>query len=207
MDPIYRKRVVPAATVNDVEDGVPLAEALLAGGLNILEITFRTAAAAEAIARIAKSVPEMFIGAGTVLTEEQLQQAIDAGIRFGVAPGLNEALVERAASAGVPMVPGVATPTEIDRAILAGCRLLKFFPAEALGGVPMLKALAGPYGPTGVQFVPTGGVNAANARGYLDMNVVAAVGGSWMVKTDLIDAKRWDAITDLAREAVELCAL
>ena len=139
MNRIFTKRVVPAATVENIDDAEPLAEALLAGGLDILEITFRTAAAAEAIGRIARSLPEMLIGAGTILSAEQLDAAIQSGIKFGVAPGLNETLVARARDAGVPLLPGVATPTEVDRAILCGAELVKFFPAAALGGVEMLK--------------------------------------------------------------------
>ena len=207
MDSLFQKRVVPAATLTHVDDGVPLAEALLAGGLDVLEITFRTPAAAGAIAAIAKALPEMLIGAGTLLTADQMAAALEAGIRFGVAPGLNESLVEQAAAAGVTLLPGVATPTDVDRALRIGCSLLKFFPAEALGGVPMLNAMAGPYAHTGVQFVPTGGISPANARSYLDLPIVAAVGGSWMVKQSLVDAHQWDAIEALAREAVAVCAI
>ncbi|MFO7870375.1 MAG: bifunctional 4-hydroxy-2-oxoglutarate aldolase/2-dehydro-3-deoxy-phosphogluconate aldolase, partial [Kiritimatiellia bacterium] len=200
------KRVIPAATVNGAEEGVRLAEALLEAGLDIIEITFRTEAAAEAIKAITEKFPEMLVGAGTVLETEQLKRAIDSGIAFGVAPGLNEKLVEAAAGLGMPFVPGVMTPSEIDRAIRMDCNLLKFFPAEAMGGARTLKAFAGPFSHTGVKFVPTGGVSPSNAPGYLELAVVAAVGGSWMVKKDLVAGGKWKEITKLSREALELAA-
>lgn len=204
MKRIYEKGVVPAATVNSVDEGLRLAEALMAGGLDILEITFRTEAAADSIQAISVRFPEMLLGAGTVLTADQLDRAVDAGVRFGVAPGLNEAIVERAIGKGITFIPGVVTPTEIDRAMAAGAKLLKFFPASSMGGAGCLKALAGPYAHTGVQFLPSGGINADNAREYLALPIVAAVGGSWMVKNNLVAAGRWDEITRLCREALAL---
>jgi 2-dehydro-3-deoxyphosphogluconate aldolase/(4S)-4-hydroxy-2-oxoglutarate aldolase len=202
MKQIYDKRLVPAATVEKAEDAIPLAEALLAGGLDIVEITFRTPAAEEAIRRVVTKFPQMLVGAGTVLTEDQLKRAIGAGIKFAVAPGLNTDLVKKSLAANVPFIAGVATPTEIDRGICAGCKLLKFFPADALGGVKTLKAFAGPFSHTGVKFVPTGGINAANAAEYLALPMVAAVGGSWMVAEKLIKEKNWAEITRLAKEAL-----
>jgi len=204
MERIARKRLLPAATVERAADALPLAEALLQGGLDIVEITFRTAAAAEAIAAVAQRFPQMLIGAGTVLDAEQLRRAAGAGARFMVAPGLNEALVKQAAALGLTPIPGVATPTEIDRGIAAGCRWLKFFPAEPLGGVALLKSLAAPFAHTGVKFIPTGGIDAANARSYLALPAVAAVGGSWMVAPKLIQTRNWSEIARLTREAVEL---
>jgi len=206
MKQIYDRRLVPAATVEKAEDAVPLAEALLEGGLDVIEITFRTQAAEEAIRRVAEKFPEMCVGAGTVLTESQLRRAMDAGIEFAVAPGLNPDLITDAMAANVLFIPGVATPTEIDRGIMLGCKLLKFFPADALGGIKTLNAFSGPFAHTGVKFLPTGGINAANAADYLALPVVAAVGGSWMVAEKLIKAKQWKEITRLAKEAVKIAA-
>lgn len=204
MKGIEKSRIVPAATVERAEDAVPLAEALLNGGLDVLEITFRTDAAAEAVRLVARAFPQMLIGAGTLLTADQLKQARDAGAKFGVAPGLNEDMVSLAASAGFLLIPGVATPTETDRGISAGCRLLKFFPAEALGGVKMLKALVAPFAHTGVRFLPTGGIDGLNAKSYLDLPFVAAVGGSWMVAAKLIKERNWGEVTRLSRAAAAL---
>jgi len=183
-----------------------LAEALLEGGLDVIEITFRTQAAEEAIRQVVDRFPEMCVGAGTVLTESQLRRAIDTGIEFAVAPGLNPDLITDAMAANVLFIPGVATPTEIDRGIMLGCKLLKFFPADALGGVKTLKAFSGPFAHTGVKFVPTGGINAANAADYLALPGVAAVGGSWMVAEKLIKAKQWAEITRLTKEALTITA-
>jgi 2-dehydro-3-deoxyphosphogluconate aldolase/(4S)-4-hydroxy-2-oxoglutarate aldolase len=204
MEKILAKRIVPAATVDRAEQALPLAEALRQANLDIIEITFRTGAAAQAIQGIAARFPEMLVGAGTILTEEQLARAADAGARFGVAPGLNERLVQSAARLGMPFVPGVVTPSEVDLGIRLGCKLLKFFPAENMGGVKTLKALAGPFAHTGVRFVPTGGIDAPNARAYLDLPVVGAVGGSWMVAPKLIKEQQWAEITRLSREALQL---
>ena len=206
MKRIYEKKLVPAATVNSVDEGVHLAEAMMAAGLDILEITFRTGAAGDAIQAISERFPEMLLGAGTVLTIDQLDRAVGAGICFAVAPGLNEQVVLRAAESGITFVPGVVTPTEIERAMALGAKLLKFFPASTMGGTATLKALAGPYAHTGVQFVATGGINAANAPEYLALPVVAAVGGSWMVQKDLVSAGRWDEITRLCRDALATVA-
>lgn len=204
MKRIAEKRMVPAAIVENVDDALMMAESLIKGGLDIIEVTFRTPAALDSMKVIAKKFPDMLLGAGTVLTSDQLKQAIDVGVKFAVAPGLNEKLVAEAARGGIAFVPGVATPTEVDKGIAAGCKLLKFFPAEALGGTEMLKALAGPYGHTGVRFIPTGGVNAANAKDYLALPVVAALGGSWMVSPKLVKEKNWAEIVRLSREAVEM---
>jgi 2-dehydro-3-deoxyphosphogluconate aldolase/(4S)-4-hydroxy-2-oxoglutarate aldolase len=207
MDVILKTRVVPAATVEDSNEALKLAEALQKGNLGIIEITFRTKAAGKAIAAVAAAFPSMFVGAGTVLTVDQLDAARDAGAKFAVAPGLNPDVVERAVAVGMPIIPGVATPTEIERGLSLGLKLLKFFPAESLGGVPMLKALAGPYGHTGVKLVPTGGISAANAPEYLALPIVGAVGGSWMVAKDLVKAGNWAKITELSRDAVKIAAL
>ncbi len=204
---ILTTRCVPAAIIDDVEAAVPLAEALLAGGLDVLEVTFRTDAAAECIRRVAQGCPGMCVGAGTVLTVEEMDQAAAAGSKYVVTPGLGEDVVARAQKLGVPIIPGVLTPTEITRAWQMGCKILKFFPAGAMGGIATLSALAGPFAHKGIKFIPTGGVDAKNAAQFLALSCVAAVGGSWMVKRELIEAKRWGEITALAREAVKVCAV
>jgi 2-dehydro-3-deoxyphosphogluconate aldolase/(4S)-4-hydroxy-2-oxoglutarate aldolase len=202
--PIYlEQRLICAAVVDQAEDAVPLAEALLAGGLNTIEITFRTAVAADAIARIRKDVPQMCVGAGTLLAADQVKQAVDAGAQFGVSPGLSEAVSSAAHENKLPLFPGVVTPTEVMRALELGWRHLKFFPAETFGGVSALKALSGPFGHTGVKFIPTGGITAATLPVYLALAQVAAVGGSWMAERKLIAEKAWAKITVLTAEAVK----
>ncbi len=202
MEQALAKRIVPVVVLDKAEWAVPLAEALLKAGLDVMEITFRTAAAEAAIRAIVGRFPKMCVGAGTLLTTEQVQRAAGAGARFGVAPGLNPKTVQAAAQAGLPMVPGVMTPTELEAAMDLGCRTLKFFPAEAAGGVKMLKALVGPYGHTGVKFVPTGGIDLKNMRDYLAIPAVAAIGGSWMVEKKLIAEARWAEIETLTRDAL-----
>ncbi len=192
--------IIPVVKIDDDSRAVALAEALRDGGLLSAEITFRTAAAEEAIRRISEAVPELVVGAGTVLTPEQAERALAAGARFIVSPGLGESVVALCRERGVPVTPGVATATEIQRALEMGLTTLKFFPAEANGGLKTLKALAAPFGQ--IQFIPTGGVNADNMLAYLRSAFVTAVGGSWMVKSDLIAEGQFDTIRDLAREAV-----
>ena len=198
------QRLLCITVVDRVEDAVPLAEALLAGGLNVMEITFRTAAAAESIHRIRQKVPGMAIGAGTLLSPEQVQQAMDVGAQFGVSPGLNESVLKAARDRNLPFFPGVMTPTEIDRALSLGWKHLKFFPAEPAGGAAMLKALAGPFAHTGVKFIPTGSINATKLPDYLAIPQVAAVGGSWMSERKLIAEKSWAKITALTAEAMKI---
>ena len=171
-----------------------------------MEITFRTAAAAESIRRIRQEVPQMAIGAGTLLTAEQVQQAAGVGAQFGVSPGLNETVLAAANKIQMPFFPGVMTPTEVDRALNLGFKQLKFFPAEPAGGVAMLKALAGPFAHTGVKFLPTGGINAATLANYLALPQVAAVGGSWMAEKKLVAEKAWDKITAITAEALKVVA-
>ncbi|MBO7174141.1 MAG: bifunctional 4-hydroxy-2-oxoglutarate aldolase/2-dehydro-3-deoxy-phosphogluconate aldolase [Spirochaetaceae bacterium] len=175
--------IIPVIKLNRVEEAVPLAQALLAGGIPVAEVTFRTEAAAEGIATIRREFPQMLVGAGTVLSTEQATAAIDAGAQFVVSPGSNGKIIDRVLTAGVAMIPGVATPTEIEAAMEKGLRVLKFFPAEALGGIAMLKALSGPY--PQIKFVPTGGISAGNMKEYLHQKNVLAVGGSWMIHSDL----------------------
>jgi len=202
----FKQRLLCITVVDRSEDAIPLAEALLAGGLNVMEITFRTGAAAEAIRRIRQNVPGMTIGAGTLLTPEQVQEAIDVGAQFGVSPGLNEAVLNKAGERDLPFFPGVLTPTEVDRALNLGWKHLKFFPAEPGGGAAMLKALAAPFAHTGVKFVPTGGINAAALPNYLAIPQVAAVAGSWMAERKLIQEKAWPKITALTSEALNVIA-
>lgn len=206
LETIQQKRVVPVAVIDRAEDAVPLAAALIAGGLSLIEVTLRTEAALDSMAAIRNEFPDMIIGAGTILDADILPQLVDLGVSFGVSPGLNEAVVAESQRVGLPLTPGVITPTEVERALGLGLRVLKFFPAGAAGGVGMLKALAGPYGHTGVRFVPTGGVNASNAADYLAIPCVAAVGGSWFVAKDLVNAGDFAAITRLTREALSLAS-
>jgi len=203
MESILKQRLICVAVVDKPEDAVPLAKALSAGGLNTIEVTFRTDAAAEAIRLIRRELPAMCVGAGTVLTPYQAAQAADAGAHFLVAPGLDESVLQAAKARNVTYIPGVVTPTEVGRALALKLKLLKFFPAEVSGGVPMLKALGGPFAHTGVKFVPTGGITAATLASYLALPTVAAVGGSWMAERDLIAKGDWDKITALTAEAMK----
>ncbi len=207
MNQILQKRIVPVAVIDKLEDAVPLANALLAAGLDIIEVTFRTAAAADCVRAIAQAHPGMLVGAGTLLEISQVKQARAAGAKFGVAPGLNDVVVRASLDAGMPFVPGVATASEVERGLELGCKLQKLFPADVLGGVKLLKALAGPYGHTGVKFIPLGGVNAQNMAEYLALPIVAAIGGSWIVDKKLIAEKNWTKITALTKEALTTAKL
>ncbi len=195
-------RVVPVVTIDDAADAVGLAEALAQGGLPMAEVTFRTAAAADAIAAIRAARPDALVGAGTVLDPATVDRAVDAGAEFIVAPGFGPAVVARAAERGVAMLPGVATPTDIEMALAAGLSLVKFFPAEASGGVGYIRAIAAPY--REVRFVPTGGVTAANLAAYLALPAVVACGGTWIAPPDAIRNHRWEAIGAAAAEAVAI---
>lgn len=192
--------VVPVIAINDVENAVPLAKALVKGGLPAAEITFRTDCAAEAIRRIREEVPEMLVGAGTVLTKEQVDGALEAGSEFIVTPGFNPEIVKYALSKGAIIMPGTATPGEMEQAMSLGLDIVKFFPAEQNGGVAKLKAVSAPY--SKLRFMPTGGVNEKNISSYLRFEKIIACGGTWMVKKDLIDRKDWQGIEKLTREAV-----
>ena len=199
---IGNSRLLPVVVLDDSAGAVDLADALVAGGLPVAEITFRTDAAEDSIRLIAQNRPQVLVGAGTVTRPEQVDRAIDAGAAFLVTPGFNPAIVGRAAKAGIPIVPGVNSPTGVEQAMGFGLDLLKFFPAEASGGAAMLKALGGPYGD--VRFVPTGGVGPSNLDAYLALKNVVACGGSWMVDPDLIRSGRFDDIARLTRDAVSL---
>lgn len=194
--------VVPVMVIDNIDDAVPLAKALVEGGLRVLEITLRTAPALEAIKRIKASVPDAIVGAGTIINTQTLQASIEAGAEFIVTPGSTTAIVDAAQAAGVPILPGVNTPSEAMALLEKGITEMKFFPAEAAGGIPMLKSIAGPL--PQIQFCPTGGVNPGNAKDYLSLKNVACVGGSWMAPADLVNAGDWDEITRRAREASAL---
>ena len=191
--------VVPVIAIDRADDAVPLARALLAGGIGCAEITFRTAAAAEAIRRLTGEVREMLAGAGTVLTVQQAEQAALAGAQYIVSPGFDAAVVDWCQEHHVPVLPGVATPTEINMALARGVKILKFFPAEEFGGVRMLKALYGPY--PEVRFIPTGGIRAHNLAEYLALPNVAACGGSWMATSRMIAEGQFEEIARLSTEA------
>ncbi len=201
-----RYGVVPVIAIDSVEAAIPLADALLEGGLPLVEITFRTAVAAEVIKTICQQRPELLVGAGTVVTAGNLMAAKECGAQFGVAPGLNPDIVDRAKQAGLPFIPGVCTPSEIELAFSLQCAVLKFFPAESSGGIEMLKSLSAPYGHLGVRFVPTGGVNATNLEAYLAVATVAAVGGTWIAKKEDIAEGRWAEIRDRCKKAADIVA-
>ncbi|MGR9071766.1 MAG: bifunctional 4-hydroxy-2-oxoglutarate aldolase/2-dehydro-3-deoxy-phosphogluconate aldolase [Gammaproteobacteria bacterium] len=191
--------VIPVMVINRIEHAVPLAKALVEGGLKVLEITLRTAVAVEAIKRIKAEVPDAVVGAGTVINAETLAQSVAAGAEFLVSPGFTERLIDAALDSGVPILPGVISPGEVMRLMEKGINEMKFFPAEAAGGVPMLKSIGAPL--PQVTFCPTGGVNPRNALEYLALKNVACVGGSWMAPADLVEAEDWNEIRRRADEA------
>lgn len=193
--------IVPVVVIDDVEKAVPLAKALVAGGIPCAEVTFRTAEAEEAIKRMSAEVPELIVGAGTVLTTEQADRAVAAGAKFLVSPGFNRKVVDYCISKGYLITPGTSRPSDVEQAIECGLEVIKFFPAEAAGGLPMIKAMCGPY--KTVKFMPTGGINASNINSYLAFDKIICCGGSWMVKGDLVKADKFDEITKLCQQAVE----
>lgn len=233
LDRLQAARVVAGFSVDKVEDAVPLARALLAGGIDVIELTLRTEAGLEAVAAICEAVPEMLVGVGTILTPETAERVVAAGAAFGVAPGCNVRVIKAAQQSGLPFAPGITTPSELETAIEAGCRvraagfkpaivepagarihnmssadrtfsprreqMVKFFPAEPSGGVPYLKSMSAPYAHLGIKYFPLGGINAENMEGYLALPNVLALGGSWIVTKELVEAKDWDGITERAR--------
>lgn len=200
LEEISKIGIVPVIALDHVEDAAPLAKALCDGGLPCAEITFRTDAAEESIRIMSEQFPEMLVGAGTVLTTEQVDRAVNAGAKFIVSPGLNPKVVKYCVDKGIPVTPGCANPSDVEVAIELGLEVVKFFPAEAAGGLNMIKSMAAPY--TKMKFMPTGGINAKNLTSYLDFNKIIACGGSWMVSKDMVNAKDWDGITALTKEAV-----
>ena len=199
---VYNTGIVPVVVLNNAEDAVPLARALLKGGIDFMEITFRTECAAESIALIAKEVPEMTVGAGTVINLEQAERAVENGAKFIVSPGLDVGVVTWAQDRDIPIIPGCVTPTEIMKAISLGLNVVKFFPADVFGGIKAIKALSAPFGQ--VKFLPTGGVSEANLKDFIENKSVAAIGGSWVCKKDDIANHDWDKITTLSANAIKI---
>ena len=202
MNRLKKIGIIPVVVLNDAKDALPLGECLMKGGLPTAEVTFRTAAAEESIRQMAKAYPDMIVGAGTVLTCEQADRAIDAGAKFIVSPGFNPKVTEYVLKKGVPMTPGVCTPTEIEAAMQFGLDVLKFFPAEPSGGLGMIKAVCAAY--VNLHIMPTGGINANNVRDYLKYDRIVACGGSWMVNGKLIAEGKFDEIENLVREAANI---
>ena len=194
--------IIPVVVLDDAKDAKALAGALMEGGLPCAEVTFRTAAAEESIRIMSEAYPDMLVGAGTILTVEQADRAIAAGAKFIVSPGLNPEVVKHCIEKGVPITPGVQTPTEIEMALSLGLDTVKFFPAEPAGGLKMIKAVAAPY--VNVTFMPTGGISASNVREYLAYNRILACGGSWMVKKDLVASGDFDKIKEMVAEAAAI---
>ena len=194
--------LVPVVVLEDERDALPLAKALVEGGLPVAEVTFRTAAAEASIKKMCEAYPDMVVGAGTVLNIEQVEKAVAAGAKFIVSPGYDEEIVNYCLEKDIPIYPGTVTPSDLSKAVKKGLSVVKFFPAEQYGGVNTIKALAAPF--TTVKFMPTGGVNAKNLKDYLSCNKIVACGGSWMVKCDLIKAQEFEKIKELTREAVAL---
>ncbi|MDG0994122.1 MAG: bifunctional 4-hydroxy-2-oxoglutarate aldolase/2-dehydro-3-deoxy-phosphogluconate aldolase [Akkermansiaceae bacterium] len=195
-------KVVAGFSVDHIDDAVPLANALLAGGIDVIELTLRTEAGIDATRAISTEVPEILVGVGTILAPEQAVQVKEAGAHFGVSPGLNPRVIKAAKAVELPFAPGIATPSDIEAAIELDCRFVKYFPAAALGGVAYLRSMSAPYAHLGIQYFPLGGLNAANMNEYLAEPNVPAIGGSWIVQKDLVKNKDWAAITTRAQEVV-----
>lgn len=192
--------IVAVIVIDEVKHAVPLARALLRGGVDAIELTLRTPAAMDAAYAIKKEVPEMTLGFGTVLTKDQVKAVVNIGADFAVAPGCNPKIIEEAQKHGLSFAPGIMTPTDIEMAVELGCRILKFFPAETIGGMTHLRSMSAPYNFLDLQFIPLGGVNMSNARSYLESSLITAVGGSWVATRDLIMAENWGAITANSNE-------
>ncbi|GAA7153557.1 bifunctional 4-hydroxy-2-oxoglutarate aldolase/2-dehydro-3-deoxy-phosphogluconate aldolase [Helicobacter pylori] len=192
--------IVPVVVIEDIKDAVPLAQSLIEGGIHIIEVTLRSSCALEAIELIAKNVPKMHVGAGTILNPTQLEQAQNRGAEFLISPGLTIKLLEYAKKKDMPLIPGVSSSSEVMQALEWGYHALKFFPAEYCGGVKLLNAFNGPF--KGVKFCPTGGISADNMRSYLNLENVLCVGGSWLTPKDLIQNKEWDKITEICKRAL-----
>lgn len=192
-------KVVPVVVLNDVKDAAPLAKALIEGGLPCAEVTFRTDAAAESIRIMTEAYPDMLVGAGTVLTTEQVDRAVEAGAKFIVSPGFDPEIVDYCIGKNVPVFPGCISPSEVAQAVKRGLKIVKFFPAEQAGGLAMIKAMAAPYNM--LRFMPTGGINTKNLKEYLACDKILCCGGSWMVKGDMVEAGEFDKIQKLTKEA------
>lgn len=203
---LEEKKIIAVLTIEDANDAIPVAKALSAGGISAIELTLRTPAALEGIKRIRAEVPEVTVAAGTVLKPQQVDDVIKAGAHFAVSPGINPRVVKAAKEAGLFFGPGIMTPSDIEQALEFDCTLLKFFPAGTAGGLKHLNAMAAPYKHLGVKFIPLGGITCANVREILSDKLIAAVGGSWLAKPELIKAKQFDKITELAKEAMQAIA-
>ena len=201
LDVLKAGPVVPVIVIKKIEHAVPLAKALLKGGIQVLEITLRSEVAVEAIGRVSREVPEAMVGAGTVASAEDLQAVVDAGAVFAISPGLTPALLDAANQGPIALIPGISTASELMFGMEKGYREFKFFPAEAAGGVRMLKSIGGPF--PHITFCPTGGISPENYQAYLALANVACVGGSWVVPSRLIEEQAWEAITELSRQAVQ----
>ncbi len=196
-----KTRIISVLVVEDARHAVQVARALIRGGVDAMELTLRTPSALDCLRAVRAEVPEMIVGAGTIIFPQQVEQVLDAGAAFGVAPGTNPAVIRESVRLGLPFAPGVVTPTDIDAAVQCGCRELKYFPAEPSGGLSMLASIKAPYAHLGLKYIPLGGVTLANLRSYLADPDVIAVGGSWLAKADAIRAERWDEIEQNARSA------
>ncbi len=203
---LQKNPVIAVLVIDDANDAVPLAKALLAGGVGAMELTLRTPVAVEALKRIRQDCPEMIAGTGTVLTRDQVREVKAAGAQFAVSAGMNRNVVEEAIAQDIPFAPGIATPSDIEAALELGCRVLKLFPAVPSGGLPYLNSIAAPYNHLGIQFIPLGGLNEENLRDWISSPLVCAVGGSWIAPRDLIREKNWEAITQRAANAMSIAA-
>lgn len=203
---ICARRVVAVLVIEQASDAVPVARALVDGGVDIMELTLRTDAALDALRAVSAEVPEMLAGVGTILTPAQVIEVTDAGAAFGVAPGVNPRVLQAASDAGLPFAPGIMTPTDIEVALEYGCQVLKFFPAGSAGGLAHLNNIAAPYQHLGLRYIPLGGINQGNLNTYLSSELIAAVGGSWIANRDLIAARNWDQITANAHAASQAAA-
>jgi 2-dehydro-3-deoxyphosphogluconate aldolase/(4S)-4-hydroxy-2-oxoglutarate aldolase len=201
-DMIAKEGIIAVLEIEDEKNAVPLAKALLESGITIIELTLRTAAAVPSISLIAKEVPQIFIGIGTIIEEGQAAMVKkESGVRFGVSPGFNPEMIREAAREGLPFIPGVATPSELEQAIFHGCRTVKFFPAEGMGGLNYLKSINAPFNHLGISYIPLGGITSENLVSYAKFKPILAVGGSWIANRELINAQDWKEITKRAREA------
>ncbi len=203
----FKQKVLPAVTLSSPDLACSLAEALLKGGITVLEVTFRTGAAAASIKKITEEFPELTVGAGTIISPGQITDAMEAGARFGLAPGLNKNIIQTAQKHDFPFIPGVMTPSEIEQALEQGCKLLKVFPVKQIGGVEFIRSMEGPYAHTGVQFIPMGGVHTGNLKDYLTCRSVLAAGGSWLTPGKLVQQKDFRKITEIARASVEIAGV
>jgi 2-dehydro-3-deoxyphosphogluconate aldolase/(4S)-4-hydroxy-2-oxoglutarate aldolase len=202
MNNFFKNRLMPALTFTHEADVLPVTEAILAGGLNVMEITFRTEVAAKAIELVRKNFPEMKVGAGTLLSVEQVNTAINAGAFFGVAPGLNNSVVQFASEKSFPFIPGIITASELEKALELGCYTMKLFPCDLSGGISLIKALQGPYAHTGVKFIPMGGINLTNLHQYMAYDIVLAAGGSWIASAEMIAQKNYNKIKENVEQSI-----